>query len=169
MLHEVPEDFQRKLDEFNDAQGGPSMIAIAWNQKKYRWQVFAIPVQGSTHPHATSDIRKMLRPLPDDSGRDGVLLFTWCERDLAGNDIGGCSLDDRIFHTLRYADSFQDRHHYENTIERPELRREAQASATLRDIAGAATEYWRSIDNPIINMNPHRTQPGDWRARQWWR
>lgn len=170
MIYEVPEDFQRKLDEFNVAQGGPTLIAAAWNPKRYRWQIFALVQDGTSHPSYRPEIaRKLCRPLPDESGREGVLLFTWCERDAAGNDVGGCSLDDRIFHTLHYADSFADRHHYENTIRDPHMRREAAESKTVRDIAGAAAEYWHSIDNPIVSMNPARSQPGDWRARQWWR
>jgi len=108
MMRTLDPDFQRRVDEFNRCQGGPVHIALAWNPYIDKWQVFAIPVQDSHHPLARNSVTASLRrPLPDDSSRDGILLFTW--QDENGVPL---PLDERLFDSLRLADSFRDKEHF---------------------------------------------------------
>lgn len=166
MIYPVPEDFQRKLDDFNASQGGPSYVAVCWHPGKERWQVFAVPQDHGSHPLARRDITiKLCRPFPDGSSRRGVLLFTWCRRDNHNRDLGFEPLDDRIFHTLHWADSFRSRRHFEETIEEPEMVANAIRNKELRDIAGAAAEYWHGIDRLVVGPGTS----GDWRGKAWWR
>jgi hypothetical protein len=165
MILQVPEEFQRKLDDFNASQGGPSQVAVAWHPKKSRWQVFAIPVQDAAHPMARNDVtRSMLRPLPDDSGRRGILLFTWCARNAQGDDSGFQPLDDRLFETLHWADSFRDKRHFEQTMEEPELRRKVAEEKRIRDIAYGAKEYYFNWDKLMMNYNTAIQRKADWRT-----
>lgn len=169
MMQQVDEDFQRKIDNWNSDKGGPSYIAVAWNPVKERWQVFAIPIQESHHPLAKNHLtQKLMRRLPDESGREGVLLFTWCNRDERSNDVGFEPLDDRLFQALDWADSFKSKRHFEETIKEPEIVAERTMKKRLRDIAGAATEYWYKLDS--LTINPNIPAGGDWRgAKAWWR
>lgn len=189
MSREVPEAFQDTLDAFNRSQGPPTEIAVVWNDKAFkrevkkdawgipvyeydgRWQVFAVPVSESTHPLArNSRTRKLLSRLPDDSGREGVLLFTWCERNEIGHDVGFLPLDTRLLDALIFADSFRDKQHFEKTIKNPELEREKRDIKTLQAIMGAGQQYWKGIDSLTISMNPDVRVGGDWRgAKARWR
>lgn len=181
MKLEVPEEYQRKIDAFNSARGGPTHVAVAWNPmaKKTlvktehgvpvydytgRWQVFAIPVYDSAHPLARNEVtRKLMKRLPDDSSREGVLIFTWCQRNEAGDDVGYEPLDNRIFQLLDWADTFKDKQHFDKAIKEPELRRELADKARFRAIAGGAAEYWRGLDKLTISMNPATRVGGSWR------
>lgn len=164
MIYDVPEEFKRKLDDFNADQGGPTAIAVAWNQKKERWQIWAIPIDGSHHPlYNPGRLHDMCRPVPDGSGRMGVLLMSWCKRDSHGSDIGFMPLDDRLLHALKWADSFADRRHFENTIEQQEFKKEAELRNDVREVAYAAKSYWHSMDR--LAVAPHTKGGGDWRWR----
>lgn len=164
-------EWQKDLDAFNARQGGVSRIEVAWHPKKSRWQIFAVPISDSFHPLAKNDMtKKLCSKFPDDSGREGVLLFTWCERDERGQDCGYMPLDNRVFETLKYADTFEDKHHFEKTIKNPELAKEARDMKTIRSIMGGAQEYWKGLDSLVISMNPDVKASGDWRgARARWR
>ena len=165
MIRRADEDFRRKLDEFNASQGGPARIDVAWHPKKERWQVFAVPQDHTHHPLARNDITiKLVRPFPDSSGREGVLLFT-----LRAEDGGFMPLDDRLFTTLYWADSFRSRHHFDETIKNPEIQKELAMKKDLRERVSGATDYWYGIDRVVKSMNPDIKQPGDWRATRWWR
>ena len=164
-MRDVDPDFQRKIDDWNDQIGGPSKIALAWNPRTERWVVYAIPVQGSNHPLARNDItKKMCSRLPDDSGREGVLLFSWCMRDHRHNDVGFLPLDDRLFETLSLC-LVRDHRHYEETMERPQEKKEIEEKKSIRVIAGAQAEYFKNYDNLTISMNPATRSGGDWRHR----
>src|SRR5687767_2959715 len=98
MIRQVDPDFQRRIDEWNSAKGGPAHIAVAWNPQKSRWQIYAIPVADSAHPLARHKHTSMLMTnLPDSSGRRGILLNTW---QGAGGDF--LPLDERLFEALHY-------------------------------------------------------------------
>lgn len=164
MRLEVDSAFQRELDGFNDARGGPTRVAVAWNPKMGRWQVFAIPVYDSAHPLARNQFtKKLLKRLPDDSCRDGVLIFTWCARDSKGDDVGYEPLDNRIFQLLDWADTFKDRQHFEKTIQEPEIRAELATKARTRAVAGGVAEYWKNLDKLTISMNPSTRAGAGWR------
>jgi hypothetical protein len=169
MMRTLDADFQRKVDEFNQSIGGPSQIAVAWNPRINRWEVWAVPVADSFHPLAKNDhTRKLLRPFPDDSGRWGIRLFVWCRRDTQGRDIGPCEPDDRIFSLLRFVDRF-DKDAFRRSVEAPEAQRELAERQALRDTVGAAVEYYWHLDRALVPVNPAIPTTGDWRATKWWR
>jgi len=165
MMHYMDPDFQRQLDEYNDSRGGPAKIALAYHPEKERWQVFAIPVQDSHHPLARNEITAQLtRPLPDDSGRHGILLNTW-----QGAQGEYLPLDGRLFEALDFANSFTSKDHFEKTIEEPEMRREMARTKRVMDAATAAKQYWWKLDSIVKSMNPAVRVGGDWRATRPWR
>jgi len=142
MINQVDPDFQRKLDQFNSSQGGPSKVEICWDMRRNRWCVFAIPVDYGHHPLSKTWVTpKLLRPFLDGSGRTGVFLFTW--QDANGEYL---PLDDRIFQALHFADSFTSKDHFEKSIEEPEMQRELSRKKDLRDIAYGAKNYWFNLD-----------------------
>jgi len=156
MTRDVPPDFQARIDTFNDAQGGPARIAMAWDIRAERWRVYAVPVYDSTHALARNSItRQLLRPFCDESGRQGVPLFFWDD-----------PLDERLFTMLRWADSFSDRQHFEKAVEGPEQQREAQQSRRWKDALNGAREYWSTLDRTLVPTNPNVASTGDWRAKQ---
>ena len=181
MQRQVDPDYQRKIDSWNQSHPGPADIAVAWNPKAIkivvkaglfgpvydyegRWQVFAIPVNDSPHPKARNELTKtLMKPFPDDSGRVGILLFTWCKRGETGSDIGEKELDDSLFATLAWADSFADRQHYEHTIEATEQKKEMAEKQATRDIAYAGKEYWWNLPNVTVSMNPQTRAGAGWR------
>lgn len=164
MINYVDPDFQRRLDEWNDAKGGPTCIALAWHPQKDRWQVFAVPVSDSYHPLARNKhTAKMLTNFPDGSGRRGILLNTW-----QGAQGEFLPLDERLFEAINWADSFRDRQHFENTIEAHETKRELAQQKHLRDLAAYGREYWWRLNSVMKNMNPEVNVGGDWRAKQPW-
>lgn len=159
MNHQVDVDFQRQLDQFNDSQGGPSRVAVCWDDQKQRWIVWIVPVNDSAHPMARNDMtKKLLRPLPDESGRWGVRLFTW-----QGADGRFLPLDGRLFQSLLWADSFRDKQHFENTIEAPEAKKDLAARQQARDLAYAAKNYWWSHDK--LSVGRHVNSGWRWRNR----
>jgi hypothetical protein len=154
MMQYVDPDFQRKLDEFNASQGGPSYIDVCWDPHRDRWTVFAVPQDYGHHPLSKTWVTpKLMRNFLDGSGRRGVFLFTW--RGANGEYM---PLDDRLFTALRYADSFSDKRHFEKTIEEPEAKREMELKKERRDIAYAAKEYWWNLAN-VTSAGNH----GNWR------
>lgn len=156
---QVDADFQRKLDQFNDSQGGPSQIAVAWNNQSGRWQIYAVPVQDSHHPLARQkNLLQLMRTFPDGSDRRGVLLFTWQD-----DKNGYLPLDDRLFHALHWADSFSSRRHFEETIDEPEFKKELALKKNVREMTKACANYWYTLDR--LAINPHIKGPGDWRHR----
>jgi len=160
----VDAEFQLKVDSFNDAQGGPSRIELCYDPYSERWSVWAVPVQDSHHPLGRNkNVQKLLRPFPDGSGRRGIRVFDWCERDAVGRDIGFRPLDDRIFYALHLADSFADRRHFEETFEAPAAKKELAQKSHLRELAYAARSYWQSLDR--LAVNPYIKGSGDWRWR----
>lgn len=170
MTREVPIEFQRKLDDFNASIGGPSRVEVCWNPRTSRWEVWAVPVSDSAHPKARNDrTKELLRRFPDGSGREGVLLFVWCRRDSSGKDVGYVDLDDRIFTTLRWLDTFNNRREFERIMYSDEAK-EAAWKEGLREIVASAVEYWKNIDNPTVSLDPSIRAPADWRtAKAWWR
>lgn len=168
MVYHVPEDFQRKLDEFNASQvPRVSDITVCWDPHKSRWAIYAIPVSDTSHPHYRPDAtRKLLTNFVDGSGRRGVYLGSWAQRANTGHDIGFMPLDDRFFHALKYADTFSSRTHFEDTIEKTEARAELEQNARIRDIAYGARSYWWNLDRPTIGQ--HARNPG-WRGQRAWR
>lgn len=171
MIYDVPSEFQAKVDEFNLSQGGPARVETAWNPKTSRWEVWAIPVDHSSHPLGKKDtVLKLLRDFPDHSGRRGVKLFVWCKRDDKGRDTGFVQLDDRIFETLRWADSFRSKDAFQRVVEEPQMRKDLALKRRIRDIAYGAREYWWGLDNLIVSMNPEVRSGADWRtAKGGWR
>jgi hypothetical protein len=164
---EAPEDFLRDLDNFNASRGGPTRVAPAWNPQLARWQIFAIPVYDSPHPLARNQFtKKLMKRLPDDSGREGVLIFTWCARDAAGRDVGFEPLDTRIFQLLDWADTFKDKQHFEKAIQEPELQREIAQKRRFRAVAGGVAEYWRNFQKLTLSMNPATRTGAGWRDAQ---
>lgn len=164
MMRTIDQDWERKLDEFNSAQGGPSRVAICYDPKIERWTVWAIPIQDSHHPLGRNkNVQILLRSFPDGSGRQGVRIFIWCDVDDNGRDIGYRALDDRVFEALRYADTFSDKDHFEKVFTEPDMRRERNFNKFLREIAYAARSYWFTLDR--LAVNPHVKGPGDWRHR----
>jgi len=138
MLQHVDPDFQRKLDQFNASQGGPSYIDVCWDMRRNRWCIFAVPQDYGHHPLSKTWVTpKLLRPYLDGSSKKGVFLFTW--QDDRGEFL---PLDDRLFTTLYWADSFRSKEHYEETVEQPEAKRELAEQKERRNIASAAREYW---------------------------
>src|SRR2546428_13510479 len=136
-MQHVDPDFQRELDQFNDSQGGPSRIEVCWDMRRDRWCIFAVPLDYGHHPLSTTWVTpKLLRPFLDGSGRMGVFLFTWQEPD--GTFL---PLDDRLFKSLRWADSFRSKDHFDETIKRPEIQMEMAATKDRRDIAYGAASY----------------------------
>lgn len=182
MKLEVPEDFQRKVDAFNDSRGGPVRVAVVWDPKAVkfqtkvlygqpvydyngRWKVYSVPTVIDNKA-----MKAFARPLPDDSGRLGMLVFTWCKRNEAGDDVGFEPLDDRIFKTLDELDTFKDRDSYDRLVNKPTERKEEAERKGLREIAGAQAEYFRFLDKLTVSMNPAtRGVRGDWRALKPWR
>lgn len=160
MIRAVDPQFQVRIDEWNASHGGPSVIAVAWNPKKDRWQIFAIPVENSPHPLARNDFTsKMSRPLPDDSGRSGIILNTW-----EGAQGEFLPLDERLFEALNWADSFRSKQHFDDTIKNPELQAEMAVSKKARDMAYAGRSYWAKLSEITISMNPNVRVGGDWRS-----
>src|SRR5207245_268670 len=145
---------QRKLDEFNASQGGPSRIEVCWDIRRDRWCIYAIPQDYGHHPLSKTWVTpKLLRPFVDGSGRVGVFLFTWVDEQ--GNFL---PLDDRLFKALHYADSFSSKDHFEKTITEPAIQRELQQKKELREIAYGARSYWFGLDK--ATSIPGR---GNWR------
>lgn len=151
----VDPSFQERLDRFNEAQSGPSQIAIAWDSKYNRWRTWVIPIADSYAPGArNARTMSLLETMPD--GRRAVKLNLW-----QGADGEYLPLDERYFDALRWADSFRDKQHFEETIERPEFQKEIAFNKRLRDIAYGARSYHWNRDKLMIN--PHLKGPGDWR------
>lgn len=169
MNRTVDPEFQRQIDQWNQSHPGPALIAVAWHPKKGRWQIWAIPTEISRAPLAKNDLTaKFMRPLPDDSGRRGILLFSWCEWDQFGNDIGYAPLDQRVFDTLHWCDSFRSRQHFEETIKNPELQKEIREKERIRAVAAGTAQYYYNIPNPMVSMNPDiKNVGGDWRSAKW--
>jgi hypothetical protein len=160
----IDPEFQVKLDQFNASQGPPSRIELAFDCKKNRWVVFAVPFSDSSHPLARNYVTRNLKTrFPDDSGREGIRLFTWCETDNNGNDIGFKQLDDRLFTALHFADSFKSKTHFDDTIKKPELAAEARQSKQVKEAIFAAREYWHTLDRLLIAKSTK--SGGDWRWR----
>src|SRR6266550_8874487 len=115
-MNRLPDaDFQKKLDDFNAGRGGPAHIAVAFHPEKERWQIFVIPVMDSMHPLARNEkTAKMIRPFPDGSGREGILLNTW---EGAKGEFE--PMDDRLFEAIDFADGFKDLHHFDQVVEGP--------------------------------------------------
>lgn len=162
MPEQTPVDFQRKLDDFNNSQGGNISVDVCFDPKIKRWTVWAVPEGDTTHPkYRPEALKQLVRPFPDESGRWGVKLFTWAETDTKGDDIGPRNLDDRVFQVLRWADSFQDRQHFEKVFEAPETRRELATRQDAREIAYHAKNYWYGLDRTTVGYG----SKGDWRWR----
>ena len=154
MMCYVDPDFQRKLDEFNAAQGGPSYIDLCWNPRSDRWTVWAVPQDYGHHPLSKTWVTpKLLRKYLDGSDKRGVFLFTW-----QGAQSEFLPLDDRLFEALRWADSFSSKDHFERTIEQPEMKRNLTLKKELRDIAYGAREYWWNLAK-VTASHGH----GNWR------
>lgn len=157
MNRRVDPEFQRKLDDFNASKGGPARIEVAWNPKSERWEIWCVPVMDSTHPLARNqNTAQQIRPFPDDSGREGVFLNTWGTKERFE------PLDDRLFEAINFADSFRDRHHFEEIIESPEFKAEARSKADLREKAAATRRYYQGIDSLTIGAH---SKSADWRWR----
>lgn len=168
MMLTVPEDFQRKIDQWNDSHPGPSDIAVAWNPRTSRWEIWAIPTEMSYAPTARNDLTaKLMRPFPDDSSRRGIKLFSWSEWNEHGQDIGYAPLDDRIFDSLHWADSFRSKDHFEETVTQPEILKEIREKKHIRAVAAGTAQYYHNIPNPMISMNPDVKQKADWRSANW--
>ena len=160
-MERLTPDERRKLDEFNQSQGEPH-IEILWDHKQKRWTLYALS-SGTSHPqYSVENLRKLSRPLPDGSGRQGVFLFTWAQRDALGQDLGYLPVDGRLFDALHWADTFSDRRHFEKTFEDPEVARDVAQKRALRDIAYGARSYFWGLDKLI--KGPHSVG-GDWRHR----
>jgi hypothetical protein len=161
---QVDPDFQRKLDEFNRSQNAHVDIAVTWDTRRRRWQVWAIPTADSSHPHYNPKmLLQLARTLPDGSGRSGVKLFLWARYDEQGQDAGYLPLDDRLLDSLRMADSFRSRNHFDEVITEPELQKEITLKQRLRDIAYGARSYWWGLDR--LSIAPGARGGGDWRWR----
>ena|SRR5688572_1767756 len=161
MMQYLDPDFQRRLDEFNQSRGGPSHIAVAWDSKKNRWRIWAIPVQDSHHPLAKNDLtNKMSRIIPDNSGRWGIALNLW-----QGPNGEYEPMDERLFDSLRLADSFASKDHFEKHFGEPATALELAQRKRIRDIVAGAKSYWWALDKLTIGMNPAVKAPGDWRHR----
>lgn len=164
MIRHPDPDFTRELALFNDQQGGPTAVDVAWHPEKERWQVFAVPQYQSSHPLAQHDATaKLMSNFPDESGKRGILLFTWCERDKGYADAGFKPLDSRLFYFLRWADTFRDKDHFKETIEDPQLVREMAEKKHLRDIVGGGVEYFNKLDKVTVSMNPATKAGAGWR------
>lgn len=167
MIYEVDRDFQRKLDEFNAAQQ-PRVVDIyaVWDPRIDRWTIWALPVDHSSHPlHRKHITKKLCKPFPDGSGREGVRLFVLAEYNARMEDIGFMPLDDRLFDMLRLADTFSSKDHYEKTFEEPEARKALAQQKAVRDIAYGARSYWFGLDNLIVSKSTDIPSGGDWRWR----
>lgn len=159
MMRYVDPSFQERLDGFNAAQGGPSYIVVAWDAQKNRWRTWVVPTADSIAPGARNRVTSnLLQPIPDGSGRMAVKLNLW---QGAGDEY--LPLDERYFDSLRWADSFRNKQHFEETVERPEFRQKAAQDARLRDIAYGARSYWWAMDR--LAINPNVKASGDWRWR----
>jgi hypothetical protein len=158
-MQTVDTDFQRQLDEFNESQGGPAYIELCWDMRRNVWTVWAIPVDYGTHPLAKNWVTpKLMKPFLDGSGRMGVFLFTWSDPD--STPPGGfMPLDGRLFNALRYADTFRDKHHFDQTITEPELKKEMLLKKETRDIAYGAASYWAGLNRVMVGSN----FKGNWR------
>lgn len=166
MIYPVPDSFQRTLDDYNDSVGGTARIELCWHPEKERWQIFAVVVGGNSHPdHRPDDVKKLYKAFPDGSGRYGVLLFTWCDRNARGDDIGYLPLDQRVIDALVYCDTRRDKHHFDNTFTAAEDAKDLDEKKRIRAIAGAGAEYYKGYDNLSISMNPTTKAGGSWRHR----
>ncbi len=166
MMRTVPEDFQRKVDDWNAGHPGPAAIAIAYNPRDERWEVWAVPTEMSSFAGARNDVTaRLVRPLPDDSSRQGIKLFKWAEYNEKGQEIGYLPLDNRVFDAIHYADSFRSKDHFKDTVSNPEVEKEVREKAHVRAIAAGAAQYWKSFDRPLVSMNPSIKSGGDWRWR----
>jgi len=151
---ELDDGFKQKLKDFNSSQGGTVEVAVHWDPKKNRWIVWVIPHGETAHPdYQAAKLRRLLQKMPD--GREGVRLFTW-ERD--GEYL---PLDDRLFYSLKLADSFQDREHYKRTVEDPNLKAAAEKEAGLKDVVYGASSYYWGLDN--LSVGTHANS--GWRHR----
>lgn len=163
MNRTVPEDFQRKLDQFNTAQGGPSRVEVAWNPKSSRWEVWAVPTEIAGIGKFRDVTARLRRPFPDDSSREGIKLFTWEEYNEKGQRIGFLPLDNRIFDALRWADSFRSKNHFDETIKNPEIEKEVRSKAHIRAVAAGTANYWANLDRTLVSMNPGIKAKAAWR------
>ena len=165
MIRQVPEEFQRELQQFNEAQGGPARVEVCWHPKKERWCVYAVPQNDSAHPLARNDMTaQLLTNYPDGSDRRGVLLCTW-----QGKDEEYLPLDNRVFEALIYADSFRDKQHMKHTLDDAAERQDREAQSVVRDIAKGAADYWKHFGSrTLVGVNTDVKSTGDWRASRWW-
>lgn len=155
MMLTVDPDFQRKLDLFNDSQGGPVTIVVCWDPKRSRWAVYAVPYDYGSHPLSRTYIHEgLMTNFLDGSDRRGVLLYRW--QDEFKNFL---PLDDRLIRSLQYADTFRDKEHFKNTVENPEVLQELAKSKEMRDIAYGAKSYWWNVANTTV----HAGGRGNWR------
>lgn len=155
MQREPDGGFLQKLRDFNDSQGGPMEVAVCWDDIKHRWVVWVIPHGPVTHPlHSPKKVRQHLKTMPD--GRKGVKLFTW--QDGEGEYL---PLDDRLLHSLKLADSFSSRQHFEEAVENPETLKNMQERDGLRDVLQGTMDYYYGWDRAVIGPGSR----GDWRWR----
>lgn len=166
MILTVDEGFQRKLDDFNAAQGGGQKVAVVFDAKQKIWTVWVVPCGDTSHrDYDPVKLRSLLREFPDYSGRRGVKLFDWADevKDPYSNEMVKVRrpLDDRLFKVLHMADTFKSRQHFEETFEQPEVKNELAVDKSVRDIAGAVREYWWNLDKVLVGAGSR----GNWRWR----
>lgn len=155
MKREPDEGFLRKLDDFNDAQGGPMRVAVYWSDKKERWDVWILVCgEPSSFGYDATTLKRLLKKTPD--SKDGVRLFTWEKEN--GEYL---PLDDRLLHALKLADSFSSRDHFKRTVEDPEAKKEAEMDSGLADVFRGAASYYYGFDNAVVGAGGG----GNWRHR----
>ncbi len=164
---ELPEDFQRKLNDWNACHPNHPPVMVRWepravwterivwvcgvpifrNEYEPRWQVgVALP-------------NKPKGPVVYIQGSGGLWffkLFNWQMQDTKEF----LDLDDRIFDCI--VDS-TPHGFYEEEIERPEEEAEERRQTAGRQLSHAGAEHYYGYDN--LTINPHVKAGGNWRWR----
>ncbi len=170
---ELSQGWQEKLDDFNAHHPNHPPITIRWVthaiwREKLVW-VEGVPIQrsiweprwqvGAVLNNRPPGMEKVATYIPGSGGQWFIKLFSWQRQDTEEF----LDLDDRIFECLEAGDMTKDNFYADVEAEDEAL--EEQSAEDARELAQTAASYYKSYDNPIVNMNPDTPATGSWRWR----
>lgn len=160
---ELPEEFSRKLKDYNEAHGSPR-IRVVWNPRARRigdkefdprWEVWIELMDNQLMGKEQLNSKDRF-----EDGRFWRFLQTWQYPD--GSFL---PLDDRFFQALRVADTWAKRDDYYERYVRPQEKLEEEGWRDLKNAAEGVTSYWKDWANTMVGA----ATGGDWRAKEWWK
>jgi len=169
---DLDHDFLRELEIFNGSFTGPNLL-VCWDPRPIydsltpkraidqdaRWEFF-FELKPSTHRDATNLTHRSdtLR-----NGRWYRKFISWSLRDNMFNDIGYAPLEWDPFTPLRMADTWRNRRFFEDTVEDPGLRAEAEQLAGRTQIIKDVGRYYQDLDRTLVSPGGRHT--GGWRHK----